>query len=103
MASWLHKLMGTVEPDKDKGQNLVARGSNALTPMSSQPPALSYKTWQEVRRGLPNASIIYGATGVLLGVGAFYHIVMGRWLTGILVGFISACFFGYAWHFYRYR
>ena len=96
MAQWLQKLLGL--PDKPgTGTNLTVRNdsSGALGPVRQKPE------WQQVKGGIPNASLIYGATAILLFAVSIYHLFHGRYLIAFLVLFLVACFVGYAWYFYK--
>jgi uncharacterized membrane protein YccC len=50
---------------------------------------------------IPNASLIYGVGAAGLVVFAVYHLLVGQWVTFLLLMILAACLFGFAFHFLR--
>ena len=94
MANWLKK---SVTPAKNlaKKPSLPAQSGGAGLP--------SFLTGPRGSESLPNASIVYGVAAGALLVVALYFLFTGKWFTGFLVLLLAGCFFGFAFHFIRYR
>ncbi len=56
----------------------------------------------ELTKGLPPATIIYGAASGMLFAIAFCFLITGHWLNGTLVLLPAGCFLGFAIHLLKH-
>lgn len=97
MANWLQKILPP-PPDPKSGKSLPTKYQPGLP--TSFKESLGNQLGIPLK-GVPNASIVYGITGVILICLSLFNFFGGRWLTGFLILFPAACFFGYAWVFMK--
>jgi hypothetical protein len=95
MSNWLQKIT------RKQPAHLAKR--NVSTHVKRGVPSVQV-AWRklELTKGLPNASIVYGAAAGAFFVFAIYLLFRKHWLDGLLTLLPAACFLGFAMHILKY-
>jgi hypothetical protein len=96
MSNWLQKIVPSLPAKQEIRRNLPAKLQQGSRSMLATLRKL------EMTKGLPPATIVYGgAAGSLFAI-AFYFLVTGAWVNGLLTLLPAACFLGFAMHLLKH-